>query len=92
MHHPIPPPPSALQAFYTTDRVLTVSFHKFGEYFPGTGDVKDVGYGPGKYYSINFPLKDGMDDASYQVLALSRPICPHASQSHVTDTPPSRRM
>ena len=43
-----------------------MSFHKFGEYFPGTGDVKDVGYGPGKYYSINFPLKDGMDDASYQ--------------------------
>ena len=22
---------------------MTVSFHKFGEYFPGTGDVKDVG-------------------------------------------------
>ena len=22
------------EAFYTTDRVLTVSFHKFGEYFP----------------------------------------------------------
>ena len=43
-----------------------MSFHKFGEYFPGTGDVKDVGYGQGKYYSINFPLKDGMDDASYQ--------------------------
>ena len=54
------------EAFYTTDRVLTVSFHKFGEYFPGTGDVKDVGYGQGKYYAINFPLKDGMDDASYQ--------------------------
>ena len=53
------------EAFYTTDRVLTVSFHKFGEYFPGTGDVKDVGYGQGKYYAINFPLKDGMDDSSY---------------------------
>lgn len=54
------------EAFYTTDRVLTVSFHKFGEYFPGTGDVKDVGASLGKYYSINYPLKDGMDDASYQ--------------------------
>lgn len=31
------------EAFYTTNRVMTVSFHKFGEYFPGTGDVKDVG-------------------------------------------------
>lgn len=54
------------EAFYTTDRVLTVSFHKFGEYFPGTGDVKDVGANQGKYYSVNFPLKDGMDDASYE--------------------------
>ena len=47
------------EAFYTTDRVLTVSFHKFGEYFPGTGDVKDVGANVGKYYSVNFPLKVG---------------------------------
>eukprot|EP00965_Chrysotila_dentata_P113782 3761193-Pleurochrysis_carterae.AAC.10 len=54
------------EAFYTTDRVLTVSFHKFGDYFPGTGDVKDVGVNAGKYYSVNFPLKDGMDDASYE--------------------------
>jgi len=54
------------EAFYTTDRVLTVSFHKFGEYFPGTGDVKDVGANAGKYYSVNFPLKDGMDDSSYE--------------------------
>lgn len=28
------------EAFYTTDRVLTVSFHKYGEYFPGTGDLR----------------------------------------------------
>ena len=28
------------EAFYTTDRVMTVSFHKYGEYFPGTGDIK----------------------------------------------------
>jgi hypothetical protein len=28
------------EAFYTTDRVMTVSFHKFGEYFPGTGDLQ----------------------------------------------------
>ena len=31
------------EAFYTTDRVMTVSFHKYGDYFPGTGDVLDVG-------------------------------------------------
>ena len=29
------------EAFYSTNRVMTASFHKFGEYFPGTGDWKD---------------------------------------------------
>jgi histone deacetylase 1/2 len=54
------------EAFYTTDRVMTLSFHKYGEYFPGTGGVKDVGYGKGKNYSLNFPLQDGVDDVSFQ--------------------------
>jgi len=54
------------EAFYTTDRVLTVSFHKFGEYFPGTGDIRDIGHDLGKYHAVNFPLKDGIDDFNYQ--------------------------
>lgn len=54
------------EAFYTTDRVMTVSFHKFGDYFPGTGDIRDVGAAKGKYYAANFPLKDGIDDESYE--------------------------
>uniref|UniRef100_A0A3P9LEY0 Histone deacetylase n=1 Tax=Oryzias latipes TaxID=8090 RepID=A0A3P9LEY0_ORYLA len=33
------------EAFYTTDRVMTVSFHKYGEYFPGTGDLRVLGRG-----------------------------------------------
>lgn len=60
------------EAFYTTDRVMTVSFHKFGDYFPGTGDVRDVGYADGKYYSLNVPLNDGIDDDSYQ--SMFKPI------------------
>jgi histone deacetylase 1/2 len=56
------------EAFYTTDRVMTVSFHKFGDYFPGTGSVEDIGYDKGKYYSLNVPLKDGIDDESYEQL------------------------
>ncbi|PQQ00480.1 histone deacetylase 6-like isoform X1 [Prunus yedoensis var. nudiflora] len=36
------------EAFYTTDRVMTVSFHKFGDFFPGTGHIKDVGQGLGR--------------------------------------------
>ncbi|XP_073286652.1 histone deacetylase 9 isoform X1 [Primulina huaijiensis] len=54
------------EAFYFTDRVMTVSFHKYGDlFFPGTGDVKDVGEREGKFYAINVPLKDGIDDGSF---------------------------
>ncbi|XP_002963181.2 histone deacetylase 19 [Selaginella moellendorffii] len=60
------------EAFYTTDRVMTVSFHKFGDYFPGTGDVRDMGHAKGKYYSLNVPLNDGIDDESYH--SLFKPI------------------
>jgi len=60
------------EAFYTTDRVMTVSFHKFGEYFPGTGDIRDIGADKGKYYSVNFPLRDGIDDESYE--SIFKPI------------------
>lgn len=53
------------EAFYTTDRVMTVSFHKYGDYFPGTGHIRDTGYGMGNYYSLNIPLDDGIDDECY---------------------------
>ncbi|KRY91248.1 Histone deacetylase 1 [Trichinella pseudospiralis] len=55
------------EAFYTTDRVMTVSFHKYGNYFPGTGNYDNIGYGEGKYYAVNFPLLDGISDLSYLV-------------------------
>jgi len=54
------------EAFYTTDRVMTVSFHKYGDFFPGTGDLKDIGAGRGRHYSVNVPLRDGINDANYQ--------------------------
>ena len=44
---------------------MTVSFHKYGEYFPGTGDLRDIGAGKGKYYAVSFPMRDGIDDESY---------------------------
>ncbi|WOL10905.1 histone deacetylase 19 [Canna indica] len=56
------------EAFYLTDRVMTVSFHKFGDYFPGTGDIRDIGYDNGKHYSLNVPLDEGIDDESYHYL------------------------
>ena len=54
------------EAFYSTDRVMTCSFHKYGEYFPGTGELRDIGVGAGKHYAVNFPLRDGVDDKSYK--------------------------
>eukprot|EP00041_Stephanoeca_diplocostata_P034974 m.1215519 g.1215519 ORF g.1215519 m.1215519 type:complete len:489 (-) comp24611_c0_seq6:1224-2690(-) len=61
------------EAFYTTDRVMTVSFHKYGDgFFPETGSMYEIGVGAGKYTSINVPLKDWIDDEAY--LALFKPI------------------
>jgi histone deacetylase 1/2 len=60
------------EAFYTTDRVMTCSFHKFGEYFPGTGAALDKGFAAGENYSINFPLHDGINDDSYR--EIFRPV------------------
>ena len=37
------------EAFFTTNRVMTVSFHKYGDFFPGTGHITDVGAGEGKH-------------------------------------------
>lgn len=32
------------EAFLTTNRVMTVSFHKYGDnFFPGTGDLESIG-------------------------------------------------
>ncbi|KAF7307747.1 Histone deacetylase [Mycena kentingensis (nom. inval.)] len=52
--------------FYTTDRVLTCSFHKYGSYFPGTGDAADRGRGRGRGYSVNIPLNDGIGDEAFR--------------------------
>jgi histone deacetylase 1/2 len=54
------------EAFYTTNRVMTASFHKFGDYFPGTGALNDIGAEAGKYYSVNFPLNEGVDDLTFE--------------------------
>jgi len=60
------------EAFYTTDRVMTLSFHKYKDFFPGTGRLDDTGIGKGRNYSINVPLNDGIDDENY--LAIFKPV------------------
>lgn len=53
------------EAFYCTNRVMTVSFHKYGEFFPGTGDIGAIGANKGKHYAVNVPLESGIDDKTY---------------------------
>ena len=53
-------------AFYDTDRVLTISFHESGRYlFPGTGETTEVGVGAGHGYSVNLPLMPFTGDDVY---------------------------
>lgn len=52
---------------------MTCLFHKFSEYFPGTGTLEDRGRGKGKEYAISI-LKGGITDEAYKsVLNLSSP-------------------
>lgn len=49
------------EAFLDNDRVLTVSFHKFGDgFFPDTGTLVT-----GNHKAINVPIQNGIDDDSY---------------------------
>jgi len=52
--------------FYETPDVLTLSLHESGQFlFPGTGDVREKGRGPGENYSVNVPLAPHTSDESY---------------------------
>jgi len=67
------------EAFYLSNRVMTVSFHQSKDFFPGTGKTEDTGHADGNGYSINFPLEAGMDDESF--LTIFRPIIDQVAQS-----------
>ena len=59
------------EAFFSTDRVMTVSFHKYDpqNFFPGTGALDDNGpkseHNAGSHHAINVPLNDGITDDQY---------------------------
>ena len=44
---------------------MTLSFHRFGDFFPGTGSITDIGEDEGLHYAMNVPLKKGIDDENY---------------------------
>jgi acetoin utilization protein AcuC len=53
-------------AFYTSDKVLTISFHQDGRtLFPGTGFVSEIGVGRGRGFSVNVPLPPLTNNMSY---------------------------
>jgi histone deacetylase HOS2 len=59
------------EAFYSSDRVLTLSFHNFAEnFFPGTGATSDIGpkdsNNPGAHHSLNVPLRPGITDVQWE--------------------------
>ncbi|MBZ0253470.1 MAG: histone deacetylase, partial [Candidatus Methylomirabilis sp.] len=51
-------------AFWEDPRVLFISTHRY-PFYPGTGDVNEVGKGAGEGYTVNIPLPGGTDDAAY---------------------------
>lgn len=59
------------EAFWSSDRVLTLSIHKYDSlnFFPGTGDLDRTGPdnedNRGAHHAVNVPLNDGIDDESY---------------------------
>lgn len=62
------------EAFWSTDRVMTLSFHKFDgmNFFPGTGELERNGpsdeKNPGTHHALNVPLMDGITDEQYEYL------------------------
>lgn len=51
------------EAFYASDRVLTISVHETGDdFFPHTGYSRETGSGRGEGFAINVPLQRHADD------------------------------
>ncbi len=54
------------KAFYTTDRVLTISLHESGyTLFPGSGFEYEIGEGKGEGFSVNLPFPPYTEDDTY---------------------------
>jgi len=56
---------------------MCASFHRYGDaFFPGTGAASDVGERRGRGYSLNIPLREGVDDATFH--AAFKPVMARA--------------
>lgn len=55
------------EAFYDTDKVLTISLHETGKnFFPQTGFANELGKGKGYGYAINVPFNPHSDDLIFE--------------------------
>jgi acetoin utilization deacetylase AcuC-like enzyme len=52
------------EIFYSRSYVLYISSHKY-PFYPGTGELQDMGEGAGLGYTVNFPLQAGTGDSFY---------------------------
>lgn len=72
------------EAFYVTDRVMTVSFHKFGDFFPGTGALKVSGaMRTGCCRLVGYP---------WHLLCASRTLAPKPASTTVLTFPCGRGL
>jgi len=60
LHHPN----GTQHIFEQTDQVLLFSTHRF-PFFPGSGDVSEIGHGKGTGFTINVPLPSQKNDTDF---------------------------
>ena len=53
------------EAFWSDRRVLFVSSHQ-SPFYPGTGDLDEVGEGEGRGFTVNLPMPAGLGDGEYR--------------------------
>lgn len=64
--------------------VLKISLHQYdGKYFPGTGQIAEVGWGNGHGLSVNVPLPRSLGEAAY--LEAFRAIVPSSVRAFAPD-------
>lgn len=55
--------------FYENDQVLFISTHKFGMFYPGSGDLYETGLKKGKGFTVNVPLNGSeFGDKEYDMI------------------------
>jgi acetoin utilization deacetylase AcuC-like enzyme len=54
--------------FYEDPEVMFFSIHRFGNFYPGTGDADETGLGRGRGYTLNVPVRYGIPRRDYHAL------------------------